>query len=166
MKKLKFSIMLIVAAISILAIGSAALSAVNFERSVTGQVLVDTDENVAIQITNISKYSGLVKTGSDGRASFHLNDAISNRSSSGFNTNAEYSIGTATEGVIKIKNNSDIPVTVTMNQADGNAISLIPVNGSSATIRVGSSSDFYFTVNTYGQPAFKNLNAVVRIEGN
>ncbi len=166
MKKFKFSFLLIIAALAIAAVGSAALSSISFGRSVTGQVFVDTDENVAIQISNISNYVGLVKTDTDGKVSFNLNAAVGNRANGGYNTDANFSIGTASSGVVKIKNNSDIPVTVTMNNTSNNsAISLVPTNGSSATIGVGSSSNYYFTINTNGQDASKELNAVVHIEG-
>jgi hypothetical protein len=170
MKKFKFSFLLIIAALAIAAVGSAALSSISFGRSVTGQVFVDTDENVAIQISNISNYVGLVKTDTDGKVSFNLNAAVGNRANGGYNTDANFSIGTASSGVIKIKNNSDIPVTVTMNSTSNNtsnnsAISLVPTSGSSATIGVGSSSNYYFTINTNGQDALKELNAVVHIEG-
>lgn len=169
LKRLKLSAVLIVAALSIAAVGSAALSSVTFNRNVSaGQILVDTDENVAIQITNAStKYPGLVKTGADGKITINLNEAINNNVNSGFNTDALFSIGTPANGVIKIKNNSDIPVTVSMTNDAGNinAISLIPANNSSNIISAGSAADFYFTINTSNQAAAKPLNAVLYIEG-
>ncbi|HWT75408.1 MAG TPA: hypothetical protein VN258_11935 [Mobilitalea sp.] len=168
MSKFKLSAVLIGAALCIAAVGSAALSGVSFDRNVNaGQVLVDTDKNVAIQISNISNYTDLVKTQSDGKVEFDLNQAINNDVNSGFNTDATFTIGSPTSGVVKIKNNSDIPVTVTMdnNLNNSNAISFIPVNSSNATIGVGSSSDFYFTVNTTDQDALKTLNAVIHVEG-
>lgn len=169
MKRLKLSAVLIITALSIAAVGSAALSSVTFNRNVSaGQILVDTDENVAIQITNTStKYPGLVKTGADGKVTINLNEAINNNVNSGFNTDALFSIGTPANGVIKIKNNSDIPVTVSMTNDAGNinAISLIPANNSSNIISAGSAADFYFTINTSNQAAAKPLNAVLHIEG-
>lgn len=166
MKRFRFSFLFVFAAFSIVAIGSAALSSLSFDRSVAGQVLVDTDENVAIQISNISKYDGLVKKDADGKVSFDLNEAINNDTKSGFNTDASFSIGTATSGVIKIKNNSDIPVTVTMNNSsDKKGIALVPTNNSNATIKTGASSDFYFTIDTNDHKALQSLNAVIHIEG-
>lgn len=169
MKKMKLSVLLIVVALSIAAVGSAALSSISFGRNVSaGQVMVDTDENVAIQIINTSNYVGLVKTGTDGKVSFDLNEAINNSVNSGFNADAIFTIGTPTSGVIQIKNNSDIPVTVTLsndtNQKD--VIKLIPTNNSSATIGVGTAGNFYFTLNTNGQDMVKSLNAILHIEGN
>ena len=76
MKKLKLGLLLLVIALGVVAVGSAALSSVSLDRSVSaGQVLVDTDPNVAVQITNISGYPGLVKTEADGQVSLHLNEA-------------------------------------------------------------------------------------------
>lgn len=167
MKRLKLGVLFLAAALSIAAVGSAALSSVSFDRNVSaGQILVDTDQNVAIQITNSSKYSGLVKTEADGKVSLNLNEAINNSTNSGFNTDALFSIGSAANGVIKIKNNSDIPVSVSMTNATGNnAISLSPTSSSSSTIGVGASGDYYFTIDTNGQDALKTLNAVLRVQG-
>lgn len=165
MKRMKLRVLFLVAAVSILAVGSAALATVNFERNADARILVDTDDNVAIQIINTSNYDRLVKTAPNGKVSFDLNEAINNKANNGFNPDAIFTVGSPTNGVIKIKNNSDIPVTVTMNSAGDNAISILPVNSSEATIGVGSSSDFYFTIDTNGRSALENLNSVVKIEG-
>ncbi|MFU0827368.1 MAG: DUF2807 domain-containing protein [Lachnoclostridium sp.] len=167
MKKLKIGSLLILGALIITAAGSAALSSLSFDRTVqAGKILVDTDENVAIQITNTSNYPGLVKTDEDGKVSLNLNEAINNSSNSGFNTDAFFTIGSASDGVVKITNNSDIPVSVSMtNAGDNNAISLIPANNSNTTIDVGSSSEFYFTINTNGQKAAQSLSAVLHVDG-
>ncbi|HWT76464.1 MAG TPA: hypothetical protein VN258_17340 [Mobilitalea sp.] len=169
MNKLKLSVLFIFAALSIASVGSAALSSVSFDRSASaGQILMDTDKNVAVQVSNISKYTNLVKAESDGKVSISLNEAINNNSANGFNTDAIFEIGSPTSGVVRIKNNSDIPITVTLNNDlnSTNSMSIIPANNSSATIGVGSSSDFYFTINTNGQDALKTLNAVIHVEGN
>lgn len=166
MKHFKLSALLIIAAMGIAAVGSAALTNVSFDRNVSaGKILVDTDENVAVQFSNTSKYSGLVKTDANGKVTLNLNEAISNNVNSGFNTDAVFTIGTSGNGVIKIKNNSDIPVTVSMaNASNNNAISMSPVNNSSSTIGVGASGDFYFTIDTTGQDSMKSLNAVLHVE--
>ncbi len=168
MNKLKFGVLFLLVALSIAAVGSAALSNVTFNRSVNaGQIMVDTDQNVAVQITNISKYSNLVKTDANGKVKFDLNEAINNNTSNGFNTDALFSIGSTSNGAIKIKNNSDMPITVTMNNDanSGNSMSLVPINNGSNTIGVGASTDFYFSINTNGQAANKTLSAVLRVEG-
>lgn len=170
MKSFKIGVLFLVAAFSIAAAASAALSNLSFDRSVSaGRVMVDTDENVAVQITNMSNYSGLVKTDADGKASINLNEAISTSFGKGFNTSAEFHIGTSANGVIKIKNNSDIPVTVSMTDESGSegAISINPVAGSGFTIEVGQAGEYYFTVNTFGKGASSDeLKAVLHIEGN
>lgn len=168
MRNLKVSILLIGVALSVAAVGSAALSSIAFDRSLSaGQVLADTDPNVAVQITNISPYSALMKTGTDGQVSFDLNAAVNNNLANGFNTDATYSIGTASSGVIKIKNNSDLPVTVTLANDAGNvnAVTLHATSATSPTIGSGASSDFYFTLDTNNQDAVKNLKAVLSIKG-
>jgi hypothetical protein len=167
MKQFKLGILLIIAALAIAAVGSAALSAVSFDRSVnTGKILVDTDENVAIQISNISKYPGLVKTDSKGKVTLNLNEAINSNGNSGFNTDALFTIGSSTNGVFRIKNNSDTQITVSMTSETGNnnAITLTPAKHSNTTIGVGGSSEFYFTINTNNQEAMKSLNAVLHVE--
>ena len=168
MNKIKFGILFLLVAASIAAVGSAALSNVTLNRSVSaGQIMVDTDQNVAVQITNISKYTNLVKTDADGKVKFDLNEAINNNKSNGFNTDAIFSLGNTSSGVIKIKNNSDVPIGVTMvnDASSGNSMTLIATNNAGNTIGIGSSADFYFTINTSGQAANKTLNAVLRIEG-
>lgn len=169
MKKLKLSVLLVVVAVAIAAVGSAALSSVSFDRSVkAGKILVDTDDNVAIQITNISKYQGLVKADSKGKVSININEAINSNSNtnSGFNTDAIFTIGSTSSGVIKIKNNSDAPVSVSIINESGNnnAIALTPVNNGNNTINVGGSGDFYFTINTTGLEPSKTLNGVLHVE--
>lgn len=169
MSKYKVSILLVILAMGIAAFGSAALSSIAFDRNVSaGSVLVDTDPNVAIQITNNSIYPNLLTTASDGKVSLNLNEAINNASSSGFNTDATYSLGTFSSGVIKIKNNSDVAVTVSLVNDVNNqgALVLLPSNDPSPTIPVGGFRDFYFTLNTNGQDAVKTLSAILHIEGN
>jgi hypothetical protein len=163
MIKLKLSVLLVASALSIVAIGSAALTNISFDRNISGQVLVDTDENVAIQISNTSKYVGLVKEDSNGKVELNLNEAINNNVSSGFNTDATFAIGSSSEGVIKIKNNSDIPVTISLQ--DNDAIALLPTSKSSSVIGSGQAGDFYFTINTSGQKNLKELNAILHVEG-
>lgn len=167
MKRFKFGFILIIASISIIAVGSAALSSILLERSVSaGQILVDTDQNAAVQIANISNYNGLVKTEANGEVSLNLNEAIGNNGGSGFNTDAVFTIGSPENGVIRIKNNSDIPVTVSLiNNESRNSITLNPAGISGNTIGVGQYGDFYFTIDTNGRNANDMLNAVLRIEG-
>jgi len=166
MKKLQIAALVLLAGLSIAAVGTAALSSLSMDRNISGgKVLVDTDENVAVQITNISDYDGLVKTDANGKVSFYLDEAISGDSGTGFNTDALYNIGSKQDGVIKIRNNSDVPVTVSMNSSDGNSISLLPVEGSGSRIDVGTAASYYFVVNTQGQKAGSTLNAVLHIEG-
>jgi hypothetical protein len=142
------------------------LSSISFDRSVSaGRVLVDTDENVAIQITNISNYSELVKSETNGEVSLNLNAALGTNPNGGFNTDAVFSIGTSSNGVIKIKNNSDIPVTATLVNNGDRSIAMSPVNGSGNTIDAGRSGDFYFTIDTNGKNAAELLNATLHIEG-
>lgn len=168
MRKLRISIVMIIMALSIAAIGSAAISSLTFERSVAaGQILLDTDPNVAVQITNNSSYPNLVVTNPDGKISLNLNEAINNSSSGGFNTDATYSIGTFASGVVKIKNNSDVDIIVTLTNDVGNlgALTLLPSNNASPTIAVGTSRDFYFVLDTTNQDAVKAINAVLKVEG-
>ena len=166
MSRFKLSALLIITALGVTAAGSAALSSLSFDRSVTGQIMVDTDANVAVQFTNTSNYSGLVTADAAGKVSINLDQAINNNVSSGYNTDADFSVGSPEKGVLKIKNNSDLPIKVSLSDAlDNNAIALLPVNASSSTIGVGSSGDYYFTINTDGQTALKSLNAVLHVEG-
>ena len=167
MSKFKLGVLFIVTALMIAAVGSAALSYVSFDRSVNaGQVMVDTDQNVAVQITSASKYPGLVKTDPDGKVSLNLNDGINNNTNSGFNTDAVFTIGSSSNGAIKIKNNSDTSITVSMvnDAGNNNTLSISPANGSNANIGPGASADFYFTINTNGQDALKSMKAVLRVQ--
>lgn len=166
MKYFKLSALLIIAALSVAAVASAALNGISFDRNVSGgKVLVDTDSNVAVQFMNTSKYTDLVKTDSDGKVSLNLSQAIGNNVNTGFNTDAIFTIGSASTGVIKIKNNSDVPVGISLtSDPNNNALSINPVNGSNSTIGSGATSDFYFIINTNGQDAQKILNAVLHVE--
>lgn len=166
MKKIKLFLLLTIIAISIIGVGSAALSDVSFDRSVSGgKILVDSDPNVAIQITDLPKYEGLVEIGQNGAVSLNLNKGISSNSNLGFNSDAVFSVGSAESGAILIKNNSDIPIVVSLtNDSSQNSISINPVNGSDYRIGVGQAVQFYFTIDTTGYSALEHLNAVMHIE--
>lgn len=168
MNKFKLGALLIISALSIGAVGSAALSSVSFDRTVNaGQIKVDTDQDVAVQFTNTSNYAGLIKTDSNGKVTLNLNEAINNNPTIGYNTDALFTVGSASKGVMKIKNNSDVAVAVSMvnDNKNANAVTITPTSGSSSTIGAGSSADFYFTINTNGQEALKTMNAVLNVQG-
>lgn len=158
MRSFKLWGLLIVVGILVTSTGTAALSSLSLEREVSaGTVLSDTDPDVSVKFENLSTYNDLMLV-SSGKVEFNLNAAIGNSLQDGFNTDAEYAIGTAASPLFKITNNSDVSVTVSIS---GNGVvSLMNATGSTAIISPGQSSSFYFEVNT------TNVNAGIDLTEN
>jgi len=149
MRKLKLSTLLILASIIIFSVGSAAMSTINFNRSInSGKILADTDPNVAVRIENISEYDNLLNFSDSGNVSLHLKEAISNESDVlGINPSSLFRIGSADNGVIRITNNSDISVMAVLDDSIG--IQMDTTSDTNLIINPGSYTDFYFTISTY-----------------
>ena len=151
MKRIKLGVLLIVAALSIIAVSSAALSSISLNRSVqAGAVLVDTTSGVAIQFTAMNNYDakGVFITNSNGEISFNLKQAVaSNDVLNGWNTAGHFLIGSQTTPVFAISNNSDLPVTVHFNDSASQAVGVVTLVGST-TIAAGASQTYYYDINT------------------
>jgi hypothetical protein len=163
MQKFKLSALFILAALSIAAVGSASLSSVFFARSVIGKVLIDTADDVAIQIIAKDQgYKELIKTDEYGEISIDLSKAIDKNASRGFNTDAVFGIGSLQSGVIIIKNNSDVAVKV--DSCENNMVSLLAANNTTDIIKPGEASEFSFIVNTKDVKDGQVINSTIQIK--
>lgn len=128
------------------AISAAAISALYFERDVTGgAVFADLDPNVAIRFLEAQDYESLINELPNGEVVIDLDKAINNSSSLGFNANALFAIGDNHQGAFGILNNSNTLVTVSFQ---GNNIELIPVKDDDFKIEPGKATWFFFRVDT------------------
>lgn len=149
MKK-NVSIIFIVIALLTLSYSAAALTSINIDRDVTsGTVMTDVDPNVAVKFTALGSYGtyGVVKTETDGKVSFDLSKVIS--ATGGFNTDAQFTVGSAASPVFSITNNSTLAIKVTMPSSTNMKL-YDAATGAEAntTIAAGASASFYYVLNT------------------
>ena len=172
MKRTKLSALLIVAALSILAVGSAALTSIYLDRNVSaGSVLKDTDTGVAIQFTPMNGYDTkniFVTDSSTGEVSFDLTKAVATgKTLNGWNTDARFLVGSASTPVFSLTNNSDLAVTVNFNDSAIQGVDVVNLIGSS-TIAAGATQEYYFNIDTSNGAAgdaTKTLGGILEIRG-
>lgn len=154
---MKLSALFLVVALSVAAVGSAALTTIDFTRDASGQVLTDINGNAAVSFS--SPYANLlVDSDGDGEYSLDLNAAINDNSNLGYNTNATFTLGEGAEGAFQITNNSDINITVAL---EGNGISLAA--GSTTVVAPGETEVYNVALNTDGIAAGTDLVATLTI---
>ncbi len=161
MKNVKLSLVLIVVALMVAAVGSAALASISLDRTVeAGQVLTDIDPNAAIVFTADAAYSTVIDsaTKANGEVILDLNGAISNTLTEGYNTEATFAIGTSAAPVFYITNNSDAPVAVNLSGANG-GLSLV----NPGTVPAGGKVGFYFAIDTHGVAAGSSIGGTLTV---
>ncbi|NCA80178.1 MAG: hypothetical protein EOM76_08355 [Sphingobacteriia bacterium] len=152
--KFKLPILFLVCAILVAGFGAAALSTVSLERNVTaGTVLADTDANVAVKFEAVGTFNdrGVLNTdATTGKVAIELGKVLQN--AQGFNTAAQFTIGSSGNNGVKITNNTDVAVKVSMPATGG--LSLYSdnsaVNGDGLEIAAGANKVFYFKLDTTG----------------
>ncbi len=154
MKKIRLSLALVLIALLVAGIGSAALSVISLDRTVeAGVVLSDVDSNVAVQISALGNYDeiGLFNEAASGEVSFDLKAVLSTAGDSGWNTDAHYVIGSAANGVFQVTNNSDVSVVVSLASVTG-GLTLVDSTGDNngTTVVAGASQTFYYDIATAG----------------
>ncbi len=171
MKRTKLSALLIVAALSILAVGSAALTSIYLDRNVSaGSVLIDTADGVAIQFTAMNSYDtkGVFVTNANGEVSFDLTKAVATGDTlNGWNTDARFLVGSSATPVFSLTNNSDLAVTVNFNDTAAEGADVVNLIGS-ATIASGETQEYYFDIDTSNGTngdATKTLGGTLEIRG-
>lgn len=163
--KLKLPILFLVCAILIASFGAAALSSVSLEREVSATVLADKNDNVAVKFEGLVDYTSIVKQNANGEVSFDLSEVLG--SANGFNTEAQFTIGSTAGYVFKITNNSGIAVKVSMvSNADSIVLyeSAGAVAAGGTTIAVGAAKEFYFGIDTAGIPKNTALEGTLSVE--
>ncbi len=170
MKRIKLGVLLIVAAFSIIAVSSAALSSVDLNRNVqAGSVLVDTASGVAIQFTAQNNYQtkGVFISNTNGEVSFNLKQAVvSNDPLNAWNAAGHYLIGSQTAPVFSISNHSDLAVTVHFNDSASQAAGVVSLVGS-GTLAAGATASYYFDINPTisGVSPTAVLGGIIEIRG-
>ncbi len=151
MKRMKMSALVLTLVLLVTATGAAALSSISFDRDVdAGLVLADTDENVAVQFTDLIEYDDFMVTAASGEVAFNLNAAINAAGGTerGFNPDALFTIGDVDTGAFTITNNSDIPVVVSFSDDDSENTPLSLEAVEAYEIPVGETYGFYFDLET------------------
>ncbi len=161
--RIKIGALLIAVALLALTYGSAAMTSLTIDRTVTaGTVKTDTDANVVVKFAALGAYTSLMSTDADGVVSFDLGEALTN-GATGFNADAQFAIGSTTAGVFQITNNSNISITVSLS-GGGTGLVLKDLTGAtSSTITSGSAQSFYFEINTAGMAAGSSLGGTLQI---
>ena len=157
MRRMKLSALFLVVALGVAAVGSAALTTVDFTRNASGQVLTDIDENAAVSFS--SPYQNLLlPSGTSGEYRLDLNAAISDVATEGYNTNAIFTLGKGADGAFQITNNSDINITVAL-AGTGSSLE----TGSTTTVEPGQTEVYNVVVNTENVAAGTPLAATLTI---
>lgn len=156
--KLKLSVLLLVAAILTAGYGAAALTSVSIDRTISaGTVLADTNADVAVKFQAFGTY--LSTTGfmsedvTSGKVTFNLNKLLkAGAAGTGFNTDAQFGLGSASTNYFAITNNTDASVLVNLASVTG-GLKLFDTVGEvtvATTIPAGASANFYFKIDTAG----------------
>lgn len=164
MKK-NLSIVFIIIALLTLSYSAAALTSITMDRNVTsGTVLTDVDPNVAVKFTALGSYGtyGVVKSEADGQVSFDLSKVIS--ATGGFNTDAQFYIGSNASPVFSITNNSTLSIKVTMASSTNMKLYDAATGAeASTTIAAGATGSFYFLLNTDTVDAGSSISGTLQI---
>jgi len=169
---MKLSVVLIVVALLTASYGAAALTSISIDRTVAaGTVLADTDSNVAVKFEAIGTYAtvggganpGVLVQDGNGKVSIDLSKILT--TATGFNTEAQFQIGSTSAYVFKITNNSDIAVKVTLTGVTG-GLELYDTTGkvtTGTTIGTGSNASFYFKINSAGVAKTTNISGTLHV---
>ncbi|NTW95375.1 MAG: hypothetical protein HGB31_01980 [Erysipelotrichaceae bacterium] len=143
--KLKLTVLAFLAVLLISSLSAAALTSLSIDRTVeSGTVLADTNANVAVKFAAGTGYASVLSESADGKVAFDLSKLLVN-SANGFNTDAQFQIGTALLPVFVLTNNSDDAVTVALSGATGGLVLV-----GSASVASGASANYYFTIDSTG----------------
>jgi len=143
--KLKLTAFVLFTVLMVSSLGAAALTSLSIDRSVVaGTVLADTSSNVAVKFAVGTGYTNVMSETAGGKVSFDL-AALLTSPATGFNTEAQFQIGTAVAPVFTITNNSDASVNVSLANATGG----LSLSGA-GTIASGASANYYFSINSAG----------------
>ena len=160
--KIKIGVALIVVALLALTLGSAALTTLTIDRTITaGTVKTDTDANVVVKFAALAPYTTLMSTDADGVVSFDLSKVLT-APATGFNADAQFTIASASGGVFSITNNSNISITVSL--AGGTGLVLKDLTGATtSTITPGAAQSFYFEIDTTGMANGSAIGGTLQI---
>ena len=160
--RIRIGVILIAAAVLVLSLGSAALTNVTIDRTVSaGTVKADTDANVVVKFASQGLYGSLMSADADGVVSFNLAAALTN-GATGFNPDAQFTIGSAVTPVFQITNNSNISITVTLVSSTGLALK-DSTGAISSDIASGAAQTFYFEIDTTDMTAADSIGGTIQI---
>ncbi len=161
MKRIKVGLLLLIGMVMVFSIGSAALSAVSLDRSVSaGSVLMDTSENAALKFSALPGYAKALTMHQNGTVSVDLQQVLAagTGDNHGFNSNAQFIIGSPGAEVFSIKNNTDIPVTIMLTHTSGGLTML-----GNASIDSGQTGYYYFKIETNGIPQNTSIAGTIEV---
>ncbi len=164
--RIKIGALLIAVALVALTYGSAAITSVTIDRTITATVKSDIDANVAVKFTALGTYSSLMSTDADGVVSFNLSKVLTPAtpgSATGFNADAQFTIGKSSACVFQITNNSNLSITATMSGGGTNLVLKDSTGATSSTIAPGAAKSFYFEIDTTGKTAGSSINGTLQI---
>jgi hypothetical protein len=154
------------------AIPTSALTAVTLTRPAQAEVVSD-NSTAAVHIECINNsgglnYSNVCDYGATGAVTLRLKNGIGG-SATGFNPAASFTIGSTNQRVVKVTNNSMIPVKVWLDGSNSQLKmydaggTLRDSNTNAASISSGASQEFYFTVDTTSASSGQTLSATLHV---
>lgn len=156
--KLKLTAFVFLTVLLVSSLGAAALTSLSIDRSVvSGTVLADTSADVAVKFAVGSGYADVMSETAGGEVSFDL-AALLTSPATGFNTEAQFQIGTAVAPVFTLTNNSDATVSVSLASATG-GLSLV----GASTIAAGASANYYFSLNSAGVAKTTAIGGTIQV---
>ena len=157
MKKLVLALTVVLVLSGIFAV--AALTQVEIDRDVDVTVASDIDPDVAVRFEVLGDYETMFPL-DDNQVKFDLSDALNHETEttgSSYNTHATFRIGSQSQRVFRITNQTGINIYVytTLNAESTEVLQLRDQNGSLAPaggwmLTPGGVEEFYFELNTVG----------------
>jgi len=163
--RIKVGVIIITVATLALTYGSAALTSVTIDRTITaGTVKSDIDKNVSVKFEALESYESMMRVNKKGVVSFDLSQAMIN-GADGFNPDAQFTIGNAKAGVFQITNNSNISIKVSLKPGVHCGLVLKDSNGEKTPtiIDSGKAQSFYFEIDSTGSFAGNTINGILLI---
>lgn len=154
------------------ALAATALTQLSLNRTVSAQVIADGNAAAAVQITCIDNspnsgpnYTTVCQYDANGKVTLDLNRGLKPAGGTNYNPDAQFTLGSTTFRVVRVTNNTVIPIKVYLNDPT-NKIKMYDQGGAlrngsanADTVPVGSGREYYFTVDTGGSGSGSTLSA-------
>ncbi|OPL08500.1 MAG: hypothetical protein AVO33_11140 [delta proteobacterium ML8_F1] len=141
-------------------IGSAAIASLEFSREISGgTVVADLDADAAVTFTPLPGYESYLRSRDNGALFFDLLEALDDESPGGFNSGAEFSLGSVGNEVFSVTNNADLPVSLLLVESSGG----LKLQGEGDFLSPGETGRYYFVIDTRGVPRDTEIRGTLQV---